>query len=264
VSNTETDGQLTPSSPLLAGLHCASEYAKLPHKWSSLLKKEGAKSYPRLARSFAKESLANKALVGTTMAIDVLQGGVKVNALPEIVTVLINFRIDFSESVASTQHHVADILAKVAKKFKLRLSAFDDKKPSELGQSYIKVENFGPALEPAPLTPTDNGVWELFAGTVKATYPGPDGRERIVAPWATTGNTDCKMYYNLTKNVYRYSGGREGSKFMVGRHGPCWTLGYTAHSQHTVDERALIDAHFDIVAWIHAIVQNADAYTGEE
>jgi Gly-Xaa carboxypeptidase len=66
------------------------------------------------------------------------------------------------------------------------------------------------------------------------------------------------MYYNLTKNVYRYSGGREGSKFMVGRHGPCWTLGYTAHSQHTVDERALIDAHFDIVAWIHAIVQNAD------
>jgi hypothetical protein len=38
---------------------------------------------------------------------------------------------------ALQDHHVADILAKVAKKFKLRLSAFDDKKPSELGQSYI-------------------------------------------------------------------------------------------------------------------------------
>lgn len=41
----------------------------------------------------------------------------------------------------------------------------------------------------------------------RAALPGPDGKERIVSPYASTGNTDCKMYYNLSKNVYRFMGG---------------------------------------------------------
>ena len=40
----------------------------------------------------------------------------------------------------------------------------------------------------------------------RAVIPGPDGAERIVTPFHSTGNTDCKMYYNLTKNVYRFMG----------------------------------------------------------
>lgn len=36
------------------------------------------------------------------------------------------------------------------------------------------------------------------------------------------------------------------------------------YSQHTVDEKGSIAGHLQIVKWIHAIVQNADAYTGEE
>ena len=33
--------------------------------------------------------------------------------------------------------------------------------------------------------------------------------------------------------------------------------------QHTVDEKASIESHYEIVKWIHAIIQNADAYDGE-
>jgi Gly-Xaa carboxypeptidase len=32
---------------------------------------------------------------------------------------------------------------------------------------FIKVELVGEALEPAPRTPSEGPVWELFAGTVK-------------------------------------------------------------------------------------------------
>jgi Gly-Xaa carboxypeptidase len=34
--------------------------------------------------------------------------------------------------------------------------------------------------------------------------------------------------------------------------------------QHTVNERTSIAGHHQIVKWVHAIIQNTDAYTGEE
>ncbi len=107
-------------------------------------------------------------MVSTTTAFDVINGGVKVNALPELVTGLVNFRIDFAESVQSTQDHVTGILEKVADRNGLAFSAFDGKDGDEdLGGRYVKVEVLGLPLEPAPRTPTSGGVWELFAGTVK-------------------------------------------------------------------------------------------------
>jgi Gly-Xaa carboxypeptidase len=106
-------------------------------------------------------------MVGTTTAVDVVNGGVKVNALPELVTGKVNFRIDFSESVESTKSHVAKILAKVAKKNGLEFSGFKGKDTKELGGKFVQVELMGQPLEPAPNTPTEGGVWDLFAGTVK-------------------------------------------------------------------------------------------------
>jgi Gly-Xaa carboxypeptidase len=144
--------------------------------------------------------------------VDVINGGVKVNALPEVVTALVNFRIDFDESISSTQQHVSDLLGKIAKDFDMKFSSFDiNSNSTVLGGRYIKVENLGLALEPAPRTPSTGDVWDLFAGTVKGAFPGPQGQEMTVSPFASTGNTDCKMYYNLTKNVYRFMGSRATS-----------------------------------------------------
>ncbi|WVQ71850.1 hypothetical protein IAR50_001392 [Cryptococcus sp. DSM 104548] len=218
--------KLTPASPYLTALTCASSHSPdFPRSYSSLLASEGPKSYPKLARALAKTSVGTRSILGTTTAVDVIHGGLKVNALPELVTALINF-----------QHNG------------LALSAFDGRPVEELEGRYLKVDVLGLALEPAPRTPSEGGVWELFAGTVKAALPGPDGQERIVSPYASTGNTDCKMYYNLTKNVYRFGAASSGS----------------GHNAHTVDEKASIEGYLRMIEWIHAIVQNADAYTGEE
>ncbi|KAK8869586.1 hypothetical protein IAR55_000153 [Kwoniella newhampshirensis] len=241
--------KLTPASPYLTALQCASEYSpNFPKSYASLLSHEGPTSYPKLAKLLASTSPFQKAMVHTTTAVDVVNGGVKVNALPELVTAQVNFRIDFSESVNSTQEHVKYLAGKIAKKNGLKLSAFDGADVGDLNGKYIKVETMGLPLEPAPRTPTEGGVWDLFAGTVKAVVPGPDGSERIVTPYTSTGNTDCKMYYNLTKNVYRFMASPVGS----------------GSGAHTVDEKATIAGFLQIMKWIHAIVQNADAYTGEE
>ncbi|WVR05361.1 hypothetical protein IAU60_002375 [Kwoniella sp. DSM 27419] len=241
--------KLTTASPYLTALFCASSYAPaFPKHYARLLKSEGPNSYPHLAKALAGESRLVRAMVGTTTAVDVIRGGVKVNALPELVTTLVNFRIDFSESVQSTKDHVARLAAKVAKKHGLKFSAFEGKSNEDLGGKFVHVELMGLPLEPAPRTPSEGGVWDLFAGTVKAAIPGPKGEERIVTPYASTGNTDCKMYYNLTKNVYRFMGASMGASGGV----------------HTVDEKGSIESHYQIIRWIHAIVQNADAYSGEE
>ena len=163
-----TSSQLTPSSPLLTSLMCASEHGDLPKKWSKLLSSEGPNSYPRLAKLFSSESRSNRAMSGTTTAVDIINGGVKVNALPELVTANVNFRIDFAESVESTKKHVAHLLGAVAKKNGLTFSAFEGKDgEKDLGGRYVMVELMGLTIEPAPRTPSNGPVWDLFAGTVK-------------------------------------------------------------------------------------------------
>ena len=113
-------------------------------------------------------------MLGTTTAVDVINGGVKVNALPEVVTSLVNFRIDFDESIAFAQEHVEGILDKVAKKYDLEFIGFGSK--AKGGGRFVKVEQLGEALEPAPRTPSEGPVWELFAGTVKYVHISQRGR----------------------------------------------------------------------------------------
>ena len=148
---------------------CAKEYSpSFPKSYAKLLDSEGPSSYPKLAKMMAAESRQRKAILGTTTAVDIVKGGVKVNALPEIVTANVNFRIDFSESVRSTQKHVEKILSKVAEKNGLQFSAWEGKDgDKDLGGRYVKVEMMGLPLEPAPRTPSSGGVWDMFAGTIK-------------------------------------------------------------------------------------------------
>ncbi|KAL1411027.1 hypothetical protein Q8F55_001974 [Vanrija albida] len=238
--------KLTTKSPILTSLFCASEHStNFPKKWTKLLAK-GQKGWDKLADEFA-DNKGGRAQIGTTIAVDVINGGVKVNALPELVTAQVNFRIDFDESVSSTQEHVARLVERIAKKHDLKFEAWGDNNAT-IGSHYVKLKTLGIPLEPAPRTPSSGGVWELFAGTVKASLPAADGSELVVAPFASTGNTDCKMYYNLTKNVYRFVGLSAGSSFGA----------------HTVNERSSIKGHHAVVNWVHAIIQNADAYEGAE
>lgn len=245
IEDNPFERKLTPKSPVLTYLMCSSDYGKkFPKKLTKLLK-QGEKGWSKVAQEVAKEDAFSSATVGTTVAVDVINGGVKVNALPELVTTMVNFRIDHSESVGSTKKHVEKLIAKVAKQNDLKFHAW---KNNTSGGRFISVDGLGAALEPAPRTPSEGPAWELFAGTVKAAFPAPDGGERIVAPFAMTGNTDCKMYYNLTKNVYRFFGLETSAISGI----------------HTVNEKAKNSAHWGVVDWLHAIIQNVDAYSGPE
>jgi len=158
--------QLTTASPYLTTLTCAAEHApSFPKHLAHQLNVGTKRALNKLARFLAKTSDFQRAMLGTTTAVDVINGGVKVNALPEVVTSLVNFRIDFDESIAFAQEHVETILAKIAKKHDLSFIGFGS--GSKEGGRFVKVEQLGEALEPAPRTPSEGPIWELFAGTVK-------------------------------------------------------------------------------------------------
>lgn len=161
-----------------------------------------------------------------------------------------NHRIAFAHSVSHVQEHITRVVSPFAKKFDLPLHAFSSKNESDRGERYLSLDVFGEALEPAPRTPTSGDVWELFSGSVRHVHKdsssltdGGEATPYIVSPFASTGNTDTKVYWNLTRNIFRYMGGPVAK-------------GYSSNA-HTVNEKTRIDDHLKISEWIHTIVQNA-------
>lgn len=96
----------------------------------------------------------------------------------------------------------------------------NEKAASELGARYVVAEVFGIPLEPAPYTAEEGGVFDMFAGTIKyvhsfihlpyrallipvysyrAVLPGPNGEERTVSPYSSTGNTGAFCCFRLAK-----------------------------------------------------------------
>ena len=162
------------------------------------------------------------ALIGTTQAIDLVQGGVKSNALPEEAWAVINHRIATqrsvflhihqrfavfihatrlwlaSSSVSAVQQRDTDVLKHLAKEFNLTYTAFGSEISTEDGPAagtLTLTHAFGTVLEPAPVTPTseDSAPWQLLSGTIKATFNahrGLDGADNIiVSPGIMSGNT---------------------------------------------------------------------------
>lgn len=77
------------------------------------------------------------------------------------------------------------------------------------------AEAFNSSLAPAPISPftVEHPAWRLLAGTSRGIYASrPNAEEELdapeelyMAPFYSTGNTDTKRYWALTRNIYRFS-----------------------------------------------------------
>lgn len=190
-----------PSDPLLQFAMCAAEHAShsIPAAWKRHIRH---RDWEGLARAFSEMGVGNKALVSTTQAFDVVRGGVKVNALPELASATMNHRIRFGQSVQNVKDHLSKIARPIAKRHNLTLVDFDEA-GERTGNRYLQLEVQGLALEPAPRTPTDGAVWDMFAGSIRHVHRDENNGDQpyVVSPGATTGNTDTKVYWNLTRWV---------------------------------------------------------------
>ncbi|KAJ3731848.1 carboxypeptidase S [Lentinula guzmanii] len=207
------------------------------------------------------ENPANVALVGTTQAIDLIQGGVKSNALPEQAYAVVNHRISTRSTVSEVIKHDTDMLKSLASEFNLTFISFgetisDVHAPSAYG-SLVLSDAFmiNNSLAPAPITPTFGHrarPYELLSGTIQATYNSHRGLELeshhvVVAPGMPTGNTDTRRYWDLSDGqILRYN------------HRNSLAFKDVAGGMHTVDENLPVEAFLEMIWFFTTLILNSD------
>ena len=239
---------LDDQNPYLGLLTCGAEHApSFPSKLKHLLQRrqKGASlcknKNDHLALEAAKAGPGTKYLMQTSIAADVISGGVKVNALPERTTAIINHRINIGEHSASVHQKITALAKSIAQKYNLTLHAFDGAKEEP---SSIMLYAGPNTLEPAPVTPTDVAApspYGILAGTTRALY----GEDIVVAPGIMTGNTDTRYYWGVSRHIFRFSAGWDGESFGLG-------------NIHTVDEKIAVESHISMVRWMSLFVRNMD------
>jgi len=251
------DPQFERGTPIYNTVQCVAQHAKdFPAHLRALV--EASVHSDRALRKLEAVLIGDpiyRALIGTTQAIDLVQGGVKANALPEEAWAVVNHRIATQSSVAEVQQRDTHILKHLAKEFNLTYTAFGSAISTDVGSTagtLTLTDAWGTALEPAPVTPTgeDSAPWQLLSGTIKATFNGHrnlDGVDNIfVSPGIMSGNTDTKHYWNLTRYIVRYNhqdGGR-------GRALP--------NNIHTVNEHIGVDNFIEMIRFFSTLILNAD------
>ncbi|KAJ7579051.1 hypothetical protein C8J56DRAFT_964720 [Mycena floridula] len=230
--------KLSAENPFSTYAQCLAEHTNLDPKLKKALAHE--RTWDKAAQIIASNNPADAARLSNTQAVDLVNGGVKVNALPEQVIAVINHRISIDSSVKDIQDRYVRLLTPEAKHFNLTVVGFNEE-PAEDLTRYVKLSHYGNGFGggASPVTPHSGDAWNLFAGTARHLYQGS-----TVSPFMMNGGTDTRAFWNLTRAIYRFQPLRASERVNV----------------HTVDERVHIDGHLSTIRWIHALIQNADAF----
>lgn len=230
------------ANPLIAQLGCYAAHAPLldaetRRKWAAISSSSRARY--ALAQEFSQDR-QQKTFVSTTQAVDMVKGGVKVNALPEIVEVTTNYRINVESSVGAVTDRFARIAKAVAESYDMGLKKNNETILTETTNGVLHVIN-GQSIEPVKSSPSSGPVWDLLGGTTRHVFEDILGRGPLYfSPTLSTGNTDTTHYLQLTRNVYRYT--------------PILDEG----NAHTVDEYVSISDHISVVMWYYELLQLID------
>ncbi|KAH8996149.1 hypothetical protein EDB86DRAFT_3157955 [Lactarius hatsudake] len=248
--------QLDRGTPVYGLLQCVGQHAKgFPGHLRTLIKTSihSDKALRKLEAELIKDQ-EFKSLIGTTQAIDLIQGGVKTNALPEGAWAVVNHRIATQSSVSAVQRRDTDVLKHLANEFNLSFTAFGSDITPNGAPSAGKLaltDAWESGLEPAPVTPTDedSAPWQLLSGTIKATYNshrGLEGGDNIfVSPGVMSGNTDTRYYWKLTPHIVRYS----------------HLSGVDPSTIHTVNEHLGADDLVEMIRFFTTLILNVDETT---
>jgi carboxypeptidase PM20D1 len=118
------------------------------------------------------------ALLRTTTAVTIVEGGVKENVLPARARAVANFRILPGDTIEDVVEHVRGTVA-------------DDRIRIEAG-----VRNT--PRNPTPEAPTDDAAFTRLAQAVGEVFPGVPA-----VPFLVLGGTDARHYAELTPRIYR-------------------------------------------------------------
>lgn len=121
---------------------------------------------------------SNNAMLRTTMALTVVQGGNKDNVLPSRIDANANFRILPGDSSDDVLRHVKSVVKDAA----------------------IQIAKVEPATEPSGLSSTTSASFMHIHRTIREVFP-----ETLVAPGLMIGATDARYFAAIADNIYRFA-----------------------------------------------------------
>ena len=135
-------------------------------------------TFPALtARVFAGMGGEPAALVRTTVAATMQEGGTAANVLPSQASATLNLRIALGETVAGTVRRVR----------------------RRIHDPLVEVTVLE-SSEPSPESPTDNEQFALIVEAVKASYP-----DAATVPYVMMAATDSRHFHRFSPAVYRFA-----------------------------------------------------------
>ena len=119
------------------------------------------------------------AILRTTTAATIFEGGVKDNVLPARARAVVNFRIKPGNSVGAVLDHVKKVI----------------------GDRRVRIELLASstARDPSPVSRTGSEGFETIARTIRQVLP-----RAVVAPSLVLAATDTRHYEDLADDVYRF------------------------------------------------------------
>lgn len=148
-------------------------------------------SSPLVLREMQK-SLDTNAMVRTTTAVTMFNGGVKENVIPQEAVAYVNFRLLPGDTVAQVKTRIEELV----------------KDPD------ITVEPTIPDPRTAPPAAIDGPGFVTIAESINAVYP-----DAVVVPALLNGATDTRHYIDLADDHYRFHGVLVSLRDSSGIHG---------------------------------------------
>jgi carboxypeptidase PM20D1 len=137
---------------------------------------------------------ATDAMLRTTTAATLVEGGVKENVLPIRARAVVNFRIHPSDSIEAVVEHVRRVV--------------DDPRVE------LQVGLRSQPREPSPVSPVDSEAFDDIARTAREIHP-----EAVAVPFLVLGETDARHYAELTPRIYRFAPFEFGRDALERAHG---------------------------------------------
>jgi carboxypeptidase PM20D1 len=118
------------------------------------------------------------AMVRTTAAVTVIEGGTKDNVLPEMARATVNYRVLSGDTIEDVRAHIVKVI----------------------GDPRVEV-NIDPnnRFPPSHQSSTRTDPYARLQETIRAVFPGT-----VVIPFMVTAGTDARHYEPVCDNIYRF------------------------------------------------------------
>lgn len=136
---------------------------------------------PLVTRALASAPVTN-ALVRTTAAVTLIQGGTKDNVLPGSARAIVNYRLLPGDTSRGLLGHVRRAVADPA-----------------VTVRFADPARYSRVFEASPVAPADVPAYARLGAAIRQTFP-----DALVVPYVITAGTDSRHYAGLSRNVYRF------------------------------------------------------------